>query len=88
MHGRLGRDVRVFVIGGSAMYRAALEELDPAPARLHVTWVPSIPLESRDVLFPVDEHEILKGFEVTSRRPGETPGIEFVVYTRTEPPVP
>jgi dihydrofolate reductase len=85
--GRLARDVRVFVIGGSGMYRAALEELDPAPARLHVTWVPSLPLLSRDVLFPIGEREILENYTETTRRSGEAEGVEYVVYTRAEPPV-
>lgn len=80
--GRLDPDTKVFVIGGAGVYRQALDEVDPPPLRLHITWMPNQPVLDGDVLFPRDEDWILQHYEIEDERAGETEGVEFVTYGR------
>ncbi len=52
----------------------------PLPEKLVVTWVPSVPVQADDVLFPFDEAWILRHYEPLESRPGETGELEFVTY--------
>jgi dihydrofolate reductase len=81
----------LWVLGGSTIFREFLEPLDGEPGshaslglllprRLVVTWVPSVPVLSDDVLFPFDERWIDRHYEATERRLGETGELEFVTY--------
>jgi dihydrofolate reductase len=69
-------DPEPFVIGGAAIYEAAL----PRATDLHVTLVEAPAVEdAADTFFPkFDEAR----FEMTDAEPAETPGIRFIHYRR------
>jgi dihydrofolate reductase len=81
----------LWVLGGAQIFRAALEPLEdgpgahaeqglPTPEELVVTWVPSVPLQEGDVLFPFDRAWIESHYETAERWMGETGELEFVRY--------
>ena len=79
----------VFILGGGEIFRQVLDPLqDPSPCpssvpeRLVVTWVPEIPIEEGDVLFPFDESWIEEHFDRKKSWVGETGPLEFVIYER------
>lgn len=49
---RAGLAPEIFVLGGAQLFRSALTALRPAPRTLIVTWVPDVPLEPGDIVFP------------------------------------
>jgi dihydrofolate reductase len=66
-------DDEPFVIGGGALYEAAL----PAATRLLVTELDK-DVEGGDTFFP----PLPEGFQEVERRPGTTPHVSFVEYVR------
>ena len=80
-----------WILGGGQVYEQVLAPLEggvealrasagPVPARLIVTWVPSLALQDGDVLFPFDEAWIERHYDEVSSRAGETDGLTFVEY--------
>lgn len=76
---------RLFVIGGGQLFSALLADAARRPEVLHVTWVPALPLQPDDVLFPVDEAWVEAHYDAAQRRPGEDGALEFVTYRLRDP---
>jgi len=79
-----GADATLFVLGGAELFRAALRELDPAPERLVVTWVPAVPEQPGDTFFPFrPPRPWIEARYRTARRWTDADGrLEFVEYAR------
>ena len=88
---RPGDTDHCWILGGSSLFRESLAPLDdgvdafgqlelPVPRTLVVTWVPSVPVEEGDVLFPFDEAWIERHYDAAEHRRGETGELEFVTY--------
>lgn len=80
-----------WILGGASLFQEVLAPLDddpahaallglPRPETFVVTWVPDVPLQDDDVLFPYDREWIEGHYQEVERRPGETAGLEFVTY--------
>lgn len=68
-------DPSPWVIGGGEIYRLAM----PFATHLSITWVDA-EIEGAEAFFP----DIPPAFRETTRRAGETPGVAFVEYVRSD----
>ena len=86
-----------WILGGSEIFRLALAPLDdgpqgpaeaglPRPTELVVTWVPSVPMQDGDILFPFDEAWIDRHYDAAERWPNESGELEFVRYVLRDAP--
>lgn len=73
-----------FILGGAQIFGAALQELQPAPARVVVTWVPDVAEEPGDTFFPhcPPEAWLEQRFDVAERWQDDSGQLEFVNYIR------
>jgi dihydrofolate reductase len=74
----------VFLLGGAQLFRSALTTLRPAPDALVVTWVPDVPIQPGDTVFPFrpPEEWLLREHRAARRWTSADGQLEFVVYER------
>lgn len=77
-----GTDGTAWVLGGADLFRSALADLPQLPARLVVTWVPDVPVQPGDTLFPFAPPEPwIEARYAAQRRWRDAGGqLEFVDY--------
>lgn len=73
-----------FILGGAQIFSAALEECQPPPARVVVTWVPDVSELPGDTFFPHRPPEawLEDCFTVAKRWQDDSGQLEFVNYIR------
>ncbi|MHC5212209.1 MAG: dihydrofolate reductase [Planctomycetota bacterium] len=80
----VGAPDEVYILGGAGLFRSALQNLDPPPDRLVVTWVPAVAHQPGDTFFPLrpPDSALLRDYVRADAWNDPDGVLEFVVYRR------